>query len=81
MPYPHAAGRHQHANADWMTEAGAAIAVEDSELDPVRLRELSAELLADERRLRRMAAASARLARPDAAERVAAELLAAIGQP
>lgn len=80
VPYPHAAARHQHANAEWMTDAGAAIAIEDSELDPVRLRKLAAELFGDLPRLERMAAASAALARPDAAERVAAELLAAIGQ-
>ena len=81
VPYPYAAARHQHANAAWMTEAGAAIAIEDADLDRVRLRELAAGLLADERRLGAMAAASASLARPDAAARVASELLAAIGHP
>lgn len=80
VPYPYAAGRHQHANAQWMTEAGAAIEIEDSELDPVSLCELSSELLADEGapKLAAMAAASALMARPDAAARVAAELLQAL---
>ena len=81
VPYPYAAGRHQHANAEWMVEGGAALAIEDAELEPVRLRELAAELLGDRERLARMAAASAGLARPDAAERVAAEVLAAIREP
>jgi UDP-N-acetylglucosamine--N-acetylmuramyl-(pentapeptide) pyrophosphoryl-undecaprenol N-acetylglucosamine transferase len=80
VPYPYAAARHQHANAEWMAEAGAAVVIEDAELDPAHLRGLAAELLADEARQREMAAASRSLARPDAAERVAAEVVAAIGQ-
>ena len=79
VPYPHATGRHQHANAAWMADAGAAVVVEDSELDGERVRELASELIFDERRLRAMGAAAAALAMPDAADRVAAEVLAAIG--
>ena len=75
VPYPHAAARHQHANASWMAEAGAAVVLEDSELRPERIRSLSTELLADDQRLERMAAASRALARPDAAARIAAVLL------
>ena len=81
VPYPHAAGRHQHANAEWMTEAGAALVLEDSELTAARLRELVGGLFGDRERLATMAAASLALARPDAAARVAAEVLAAIGNP
>jgi UDP-N-acetylglucosamine--N-acetylmuramyl-(pentapeptide) pyrophosphoryl-undecaprenol N-acetylglucosamine transferase len=80
VPYPHAAGRHQHANAEWMAEAGAALVVEDPELDPSALLGLASDLLSDDARLEAMAAAARSRARPDAAERVAAELLAAIGQ-
>jgi UDP-N-acetylglucosamine--N-acetylmuramyl-(pentapeptide) pyrophosphoryl-undecaprenol N-acetylglucosamine transferase len=80
VPYPHAAGRHQHANAEWMREAGAAVVLEDAELDPARLHGLAAGLLADSERLATMAAAARTRARPDAAERVAAEVLAAIGE-
>ena len=79
VPYPHATGRHQHANAAWMSDAGAAVVVEDSELDGERVRELASELIFDDRRLREMGAAAAALAMPDAADRVAAEVLAAIG--
>ena len=78
VPYPHAASRHQHANAAWMAEAGAAVVVEDSELDPARLRRLAGELLADDERLREMASAARARARPDAAQRVAAEVVDAI---
>ena len=81
VPYPYASGRHQHANAEWMRDGGAALVIEDDELDPAGLRELAGGLLADPPRLGTMADAAARLARPDAAAQVAAELLAAIGQP
>ena len=77
VPYPRASGRHQHANAAWMAEAGAAVVVEDSELCGGRLRGLAEGLLGDRERLAAMSAASASLARPDAAEAIARELLAA----
>jgi len=80
VPYPHASGRHQHANAEWMAAGGAAVVLEDADLEPGPLRELATGLLHDAGRLASMAAASAALARPDAAERVAGELLSAIGQ-
>lgn len=78
VPYPHATGGHQHANAAWMAEAGAAVVVEDSELDPDRLRGEVEPLLADRDRLARMAAASERISRPDAAERIATEILSTL---
>ncbi len=77
VPYPHATADHQATNAEWMTRAGAALAIADSELDPARLRELASELLEDRERLERMAAASRSLAMPDAAARIAAEVLEA----
>ena len=81
VPYPHAAAGHQHANAAWMAEAGAAVVIEDSELRPDLLRRIVSDLLADGSRLERMSAASRSLARPDAADRVAQEILFAIGRP
>ncbi|HXV52220.1 MAG TPA: UDP-N-acetylglucosamine--N-acetylmuramyl-(pentapeptide) pyrophosphoryl-undecaprenol N-acetylglucosamine transferase [Solirubrobacterales bacterium] len=78
VPYPYASQRHQHANAAWMADAGAAVVLEDSELEPDTLRGLAGELLGDPERLAGMASAARGLARPDAAERVAAELLGAI---
>jgi UDP-N-acetylglucosamine--N-acetylmuramyl-(pentapeptide) pyrophosphoryl-undecaprenol N-acetylglucosamine transferase len=77
VPYPHAAGDHQSANARWMAEAGAAIVIADSELTAPRLGGEVAALLADRRRLAAMAAAAAGLARPQAAQDIAAELLRA----
>ena len=80
VPYPYASGRHQHANARWMADAGAATIVEDADLDAERLRAEVEPLLADRARLETMSAASRSLARPDAADRVAAEILAARGR-
>ncbi|HEX7610216.1 MAG TPA: undecaprenyldiphospho-muramoylpentapeptide beta-N-acetylglucosaminyltransferase [Solirubrobacteraceae bacterium] len=77
IPYPHAAGDHQTANARWLAEAGAAVVIADGELTAARLGGEVAELLADRRRLTSMSAAARALARPDAAEEVARELLEA----
>lgn len=78
VPYPRAAGDHQSANARWMSDAGAAVTIADSELSGARLGGEVAALLADRRRLAAMAAAAAGLARPDAAREIAEELLGAI---
>jgi len=77
VPYPHATARHQHANAEWMRRAGAAMVIEDGDLSPARIAREVAELLGDDERLRAMAAASRSLAKPDAAARIAAEILSA----
>jgi UDP-N-acetylglucosamine--N-acetylmuramyl-(pentapeptide) pyrophosphoryl-undecaprenol N-acetylglucosamine transferase len=79
IPYPHAAADHQSANARWMERAGAAVVVPDGELTAERLAAEVGALLGDPERLAAMAAASAGLARPDAAQAIAAELLAAAG--
>ena len=79
IPYPHASGNHQAANARWMEQAGAATVLADADLTPERLRGEVDALVADEPRRRAMAAASAALARPDAAREIAHEVLAAAG--
>jgi UDP-N-acetylglucosamine--N-acetylmuramyl-(pentapeptide) pyrophosphoryl-undecaprenol N-acetylglucosamine transferase len=81
VPYPHATADHQSANAAWMERAGAATVLADSELDSEagaeRLRAEVAAILGEPRRLQAMAAASRALARPDAARRIADEVLGA----
>jgi UDP-N-acetylglucosamine--N-acetylmuramyl-(pentapeptide) pyrophosphoryl-undecaprenol N-acetylglucosamine transferase len=77
IPYPHATAGHQHANAAWMADAGAAVMIEDAELDPGRLTVTVEALLADRARLEGMAAAARALARPDAARRIADQVLGA----
>ncbi len=78
VPYPHAAAGHQESNAAWMAGAGAATAIGDAELNPERLSAEVVALLSDEPRLEAMTAASASLAMPDAARRIADEVLAAV---
>jgi UDP-N-acetylglucosamine--N-acetylmuramyl-(pentapeptide) pyrophosphoryl-undecaprenol N-acetylglucosamine transferase len=77
VPYPYASADHQTANARWMADAGAAVIVDDAELTSARLGSEVGALLGDPSRLTTMAAASAALARPDAAQAVADELVAA----
>jgi len=77
VPYPHATGDHQRGNAAWMAEGGAAEVVVDAELTPALLAGRVAALFGDEDRLAEMSRASAALARPDAARRIADEILAA----
>jgi UDP-N-acetylglucosamine--N-acetylmuramyl-(pentapeptide) pyrophosphoryl-undecaprenol N-acetylglucosamine transferase len=80
VPYPHAAG-HQRLNAEAFADAGAAVLVEDEELDADRLLEI-ASLLADPARHAAMSAAARDLARPGAADAVADLVLAvAHGEP
>jgi UDP-N-acetylglucosamine--N-acetylmuramyl-(pentapeptide) pyrophosphoryl-undecaprenol N-acetylglucosamine transferase len=77
VPYPHATADHQTANAAWMTGAGAAEVIADEALSPELLADRVGELFADPEVLAAMAKASATLARPDAARRVADEVFAA----
>lgn len=77
VPYPHAAADHQAANARWMAGEGAATVIADHELTADGLRSVVSGLLDDPAELRRMADASAALARPDAARTIADEMLAA----
>jgi UDP-N-acetylglucosamine--N-acetylmuramyl-(pentapeptide) pyrophosphoryl-undecaprenol N-acetylglucosamine transferase len=77
VPYPHAAADHQSSNARWMEQAGAAVVVADADLTAARLSSEVAGLLGDRARLEAMGRASASLARPDAAQRIAEEVLAA----
>ena len=79
IPYPHASGNHQAANARWMEQAGAATVLPDEQLTPERLRAEVDALVDDELRRAAMAAASRGLARPDAARVIAREVLDAAG--
>jgi UDP-N-acetylglucosamine--N-acetylmuramyl-(pentapeptide) pyrophosphoryl-undecaprenol N-acetylglucosamine transferase len=77
VPYPHATADHQSANARWMAEGGAATVIADDELSPQRLASEANALLGDGPRLEAMATAARRLAKRDAADRIAAEVIAA----
>ncbi len=73
VPYPHATGDHQTKNARFFERQGGAIVAGESGLD---LRQSVEELLADSDRRERMAEAMRRVARPDAADRIAEEVIA-----
>ena len=75
VPYPHATADHQTANARFMEKAGAAVVIPDNELDGPRLAREVAALLGAPQRTAAMAKAATAVARPDAAERIAEELL------
>ncbi|TMK90957.1 MAG: UDP-N-acetylglucosamine--N-acetylmuramyl-(pentapeptide) pyrophosphoryl-undecaprenol N-acetylglucosamine transferase [Actinobacteria bacterium] len=71
VPYPHATGDHQWLNAQHFVTAGGAVAVRD----PSEGQALVRELVTDPERLGAMRAAMLAAARPDAAERIAEELI------
>ena len=75
VPYPHATGNHQERNAEYFARAGGAVVVDDSDA-ALRVPPLVADLLADDARRQAMAAAMRAAAKPDAAERIADELVA-----
>lgn len=77
VPYPYATADHQTANARFFEQGGAAAVVPEPELE--RVPGLVAELLADRSRLAAMSDAMRGLARPDAAEEIADELVALAG--
>lgn len=77
VPFPFATGDHQTANAEWMREGGAATVIPDAELSAERLEAEVGAVLDDSARLEAMAAAARRLAKPDAARRIADEVLEA----
>ena len=74
VPYPYA-WRYQKVNAEYLQEKSAAIMVRDENLS-ARLLSLVDELLGNSQKLDAMQIAMKKLARPNAAENIAAELLA-----
>jgi UDP-N-acetylglucosamine--N-acetylmuramyl-(pentapeptide) pyrophosphoryl-undecaprenol N-acetylglucosamine transferase len=75
IPSPNVTADHQTANARHLERAGAAIVIADADLTPELLDATVRELLADPARLERMAEAALAWSRPDAAARIADDLL------
>lgn len=69
VPYPHAVDDHQTGNARFLTEAGAAILLPQTELTPEKLAALLRELTRG--KLAEMAVKARALAKPDATRAVA----------
>ena len=81
VPYPHAADDHQAANAEALAASGAAIAIRQREATPERLVEAIGGLYDDD--LARVAMADAARVRgvPNAAEKIAEDLLELMSRP
>jgi UDP-N-acetylglucosamine--N-acetylmuramyl-(pentapeptide) pyrophosphoryl-undecaprenol N-acetylglucosamine transferase len=77
VPYPHATADHQWLNARHFEEGGGAVVVRQEEL--ARVPGLVDALLGDPQRLDRMREAMLRLARPEAADEIADELVRLAG--
>jgi UDP-N-acetylglucosamine--N-acetylmuramyl-(pentapeptide) pyrophosphoryl-undecaprenol N-acetylglucosamine transferase len=78
-PYPYDRHKHQNDNAAALAEAGAAVVIEDRldrKANAAALKDPLQALLGDEGKRVQMAAASRRIGRPDAAQRVAEDLVA-----
>jgi UDP-N-acetylglucosamine--N-acetylmuramyl-(pentapeptide) pyrophosphoryl-undecaprenol N-acetylglucosamine transferase len=76
VPYPHAADDHQSYNASFLVEAGGAVVIRDSDLDGDSLAAALDPLLADPAKLAAMRSGLERSARRDAAQVIAADILA-----
>ena len=74
VPYPFATGDHQTKNARYFQAASGAILLPETELG--RAPDIVRSLLDDPRRLEQMRKAMLSVARPDAADRIAEELIA-----
>jgi UDP-N-acetylglucosamine--N-acetylmuramyl-(pentapeptide) pyrophosphoryl-undecaprenol N-acetylglucosamine transferase len=75
IPYPHATADHQTLNARHLADAGASVLIADGDLTADLLKSTVDRLLADRGELARMGQAAAALARPQAAQEIAAEVL------
>ena len=78
LPYPYHKDKHQYLNAANLVAAGAAVIVDDRPNAPVKTaRELGdklEEIMADEEKLKKMAAAARRVAKVDAASAIALKI-------
>lgn len=78
VPYPHAVDNHQTYNAHYLVAAGAAICVQQTELNAGVLQALLQRLMTDRASLYQMAQAARQLAKPEAAATVASLCLTLI---
>lgn len=81
IPFPFAADNHQWINARSLQEAGAVLALPQSEASPERIARAITDLYAEPERMERMAAAAASLGKPHAAAEIAADLLSLVRDP
>lgn len=75
VPYPHAPGDHQTLNAKELVDAGGALLVRDRDLMPSKVGSMIESILSDPGRLDQMCQSSLSVARPNAAQDLAAWVL------
>jgi UDP-N-acetylglucosamine--N-acetylmuramyl-(pentapeptide) pyrophosphoryl-undecaprenol N-acetylglucosamine transferase len=80
VPFPRAADDHQNVNARALERAGAAIVVEESNLEAAYLVDTVAAVLGDPQRLQAMSAAAKSLSHPGAVEEIAS-MVAQLAEP
>lgn len=76
VPFPHAVDDHQTRNAEALVAIGAAVVMQERELDIQILAQRLESLLGDRQRLLAMAEAARTLAKPDAAQAIARACMA-----
>ena len=74
VPYPHAAANHQRINAKNLLESGACIYVEDSDLEPNKLREIVHTLVNNPMKVNYLKQNSSYLAKYDATKQIVEKL-------
>ena len=80
IPLVPTGGDEQRRNAQHAQEAGAATIIEQADLTGERLCKIARELFASEEKRKTMASAAIKLARPDAAQRLAEATIALANQ-
>ncbi len=73
IPYPFAANNHQYYNARFMEKGGAAVLVEEKDLDHMIFCEIIDKIL-DRKKLDEMSACAFKLARPEATQEIVNEI-------
>lgn len=71
VPFPHAVDDHQTMNARYLSDNGAAVLIQQSDLQEHELAKLISELAQDRQRLNEMAKAAVKVAKPQATQVVA----------
>ena len=75
IPLPGAGGHEQHRNAEALSSIDGAVVIDQTEASPEKLREMILGLIADPERRRMIGANAMNASRPDAAARLADQLL------
>ena len=79
VPFPAAVDDHQTRNAAFLVDAGAALIVQEADLDAAKLAEILERIIEDEGRALVMASAARRLAQPDSLDQLKTACLRAAG--